>query len=190
VRTIFQFSKAKENIIAKIKKSNGSKMNMNTIILIITTFSSGLIAGLFYAWSISVTPGLAKVSDANYLQAFQSMNKAILNPVFFIIFMGLVILLPLLSFLHYSTPLTAQIWCILAASVLYLVGVMAVTIFGNVPLNNTLEVLQIDSMSPEQLASFRLGFEKKWNNLNIIRTICSSLSFVILIMACIQNTSK
>ncbi len=47
---------------------------MNTIILIVTTLSLGLMAGLFYSWSISVTPGLAKVGDEYYLRAFQSMN--------------------------------------------------------------------------------------------------------------------
>ena len=163
---------------------------MNTIALTSTTFFTGLIAGLFYAWSISVTPGLAKISDANYLNAFQSMNRMILNPIFFIAFMGLIILLPLLSYLYYSSPVSTQFWFILSATVLYLAGVMAVTIFGNVPMNNTLEALQIESMSPGQMQSFRLGFESKWNSLNTVRTICSSLSFILLIMACIQNTNK
>jgi len=163
---------------------------MNTIILIVTTLSAGLMAGLFYAWSISVTPGLAKVSDENYLHAFQSMNRAILNPTFFIFFMGLVILLPLLSYLHYQSPVSEAFWYILTATILYLAGIMAVTILGNVPLNNTLEVLKIESMSPEQMAAFRNGFEDKWNNLNMIRTICSSFAFILLIIACLQSAGK
>lgn len=161
---------------------------MNTIILILTTLSSGLMAGLFYSWSISVTPGLAKVNDENYLKAFQSMNRAILNPVFLIIFMGLVILLILLSYLSYNSTEPAQFWYILSATVLYIAGVIVVTIFGNVPMNNKLEVLQIESINLEQMASFRLGFENKWNKLNMIRTICSALSFLMLIMASLHNT--
>jgi len=148
------------------------------------------MAGLFYTWSISVTPGLAKVGNENYLQAFQSMNRAILNPAFFIFFMGLVILLPVLSYLYYQSPISAQFWYIISATVLYLVGILAVTLVGNVPNNNALEVLQIVLMNPEQMASFRLGFESKWNNLNMIRTICSSLAFVSLIMACLQDSAK
>jgi uncharacterized membrane protein len=62
---------------------------MNTIILLLSTLSVGLMAGLFYAWSISLTPGLKKVSDTIYLQAFKSMNRAIINPVFLIIFISL-----------------------------------------------------------------------------------------------------
>ncbi|MCG8608022.1 DUF1772 domain-containing protein [bacterium] len=159
---------------------------MNTIILILTTLSSGLMAGLFYAWSISVTPGLKRVGDENYLQAFQSMNRAILNPAFFIFFMGLVILLPLLCYLYYQSSVATQFWYILSATFFYMGGVMAVTVFGNVPMNNALEVLKIESMTSEQMASFRLGFESKWNNLNMIRTFCSSLSFVLLIMTCMR----
>ncbi len=163
---------------------------MNAIILIIATLSSGLMAGLFYAWSVSVTPGLAQVGNANYLQAFQSMNRAILNPVFFIVFIGSAILLPLLSYLYYQSPVNARFWYILLATGLYLVGVIAVTIFGNVPLNNTLEALQVESMSPEQMTSFRLGFENTWNKLNSIRTICSSLAIKSLIMACLLHSNN
>lgn len=160
---------------------------MNTIILIATTLSAGLIAGLFYSWSISVTPGLAKIKDDSYLLAFQSMNRAILSPVFFIFFMGLVILLPLLCYLNFQSPADTQFWFIITAALLYIFGVMAVTLFGNVPMNNRLEVLKIGSMNQEQMLSFRMGFESKWNNLNTIRTICSSLSFLFLILACTQN---
>lgn len=163
---------------------------MKTIILLITTLSSGLMAGLFFAWSISVTPGLAKVGDKIYLQGFQSMNRAIINPVFLIFFMGLAVLLPLLSYLYYQSPMGTQFWYIISATILYLVGVMTITFFGNVPMNNTLEILQIDLMKPEQMGSFRLGFEGKWNKLNMIRTICSSLAFASLIMACLQNVWK
>ena len=59
---------------------------MNTNILLVATLGSGLMAGLFYAWSISVTPGLAKIEDEHYLQAFQKMNRAIINPLFIIPF--------------------------------------------------------------------------------------------------------
>jgi uncharacterized membrane protein len=160
---------------------------MNTIILIITTLFSGLMAGLFYAWSISVTPGLAKINDISYLQAFQSMNRAILNPLFFVFFFGLVLLLPLLSYLSFQTSIGNQFWYVLAATILYFIGIMGVTIGGNIPLNNALEALQIESMTPEQMDVFRKGFESKWNRLNHIRTISSILTFLLLVIACIQE---
>jgi uncharacterized membrane protein len=160
---------------------------MNTIVLIITTLFSGLMAGLFYAWSISVTPGLAKINDVSYLQAFQSMNRAILNPLFFVFFLGLVLLLPLLSYLTFQTSTGNQFWYVLAATILYFVGIMGVTVGGNVPLNNALEALQIESMTPEQMDEFRKGFESKWNRLNSIRTISSAITFLLLVLACFRE---
>ena len=158
---------------------------MNTIILIISIVFSGLMAGLFYAWSISVTPGLAKIKDASYLHAFQSMNRAILNPLFFVVFFGLVVLLPLLSYFTFQHSTGNQFWLVVSATVVYFVGIMAVTIAGNIPLNNKLEALQIESMTPEQMDEFRKGFESKWNRLNHIRTISSILTFLFLAMACV-----
>jgi len=160
---------------------------MNTTVLIIATLFSGLMAGLFYAWSISVTPGLAKINDVSYLQAFQSMNRAILNPLFFIVFFGLVVLLPILSYVSFQNSISNQFWYVVLATILYFVGIMGVTIGGNVPLNNALEALQIESMTPEQMNEFRKGFERKWNRLNLIRTICSSLTFLLLVIACVRE---
>ena len=150
---------------------------MKTTLLIIAILSTGLMAGLFYSWSISVTTGLAKLTDENYLRAFQSMNRAIINPAFLIVFMGLTFMLPLLSYLYYQIDSSLQFKYILSATLFYVLGVIAVTILGNIPLNNSLEALKIDQMSLEQMKTFRQGFEKPWNKLNMIRTFSSALAF-------------
>ena len=160
---------------------------MNTILLIITTVFSGLMSGLFYAWSISVTPGLAKIDDISYLKAFQAMNRAILNPIFFIPFFGLVILLPVLSYSSFQASINGQFWFTISAAVLYFVGIMGVTIGGNLPLNNALEALRVESMTSEQMEVFRKGFESKWNRLNHIRTISSAITFLLLATACVRT---
>lgn len=163
---------------------------MQTLLLTVATVFAGLMAGLFYAWSISVTTGLAQVNDHNYLAAFQAMNRAILNPAFFIAFMGQAIILPILAHHYYHSDTPSLFLFILIATLLYWIGCMAVTIFGNVPLNNTLEVLHIDLMLPKQRIDFRLGFEQKWNRLNWIRTICTLLSLLLLIITCLQESIK
>src|SRR5690606_38871752 len=160
---------------------------MTIPMLSVTTLFAGLMAGLFFAWSISVTPGLARLNDRGYIQAFQEMNRAIQNPLFLLVFMGLAILLPLLCFQMYPPTGNIQFWYILGAAMFYLLGVIAVTFMGNIPLNNKLDALNIENMTPEQMASFRRGFEDKWNRLNVIRVICSSISLLSLIMACMQN---
>ena len=56
------------------------------MLLVITTTITGLAAGLFYSWSVSVTPGIGRLGDKEYLAAFQAMNRAIINPVFMLCF--------------------------------------------------------------------------------------------------------
>ncbi len=155
------------------------------VILVATGITSALMAGLFYAYSCSVTLGLARLSDHAYLSAMQSINRAILNPVFFLGFMGALILLPLSTFLHYQQQPSARFWLLLGATIVYAVGVFGVTAAGNVPMNNMLDAFNISGVSAEQLAAQRLQFEEKWNSLNMIRTVASVLTVTLVIIACL-----
>ena len=163
-------------------------MKINIATLLFATLTTGLTAGLFYSWSISVTNGIGRTSDINYLHAFQSMNRAILNPAFFIIFFGPVILLPLATYLNIKPNYGLKFWSLLVATLLYFVGVMGVTILGNIPLNNSLEALQINSLPADELERFRLGFEGKWNRLNMIRTVTSVFAFLLLCYASVCDS--
>lgn len=158
------------------------------MLLVITTLLTGLIAGLFYCWSISVTKGLALLPDREYLAAFQQLNRAILNPLFLLAFMGLVFLLPVTTWAHFHRPPSKTFWLLLAATLLYLVGVMGITMLGNVPMNDALDGFNIDAATPAQLAAKRLAFESRWNFLNNIRTCCCITSFLLTLLSQ-QHTS-
>jgi len=75
-----------------------TKNKKQNVMLICTIILSGLVAGLLYSYACSVNPGLHKLSDKEYIGAMQSINVAIQNPVFFISFMGSLILFPVQSF--------------------------------------------------------------------------------------------
>jgi uncharacterized membrane protein len=144
------------------------------------------MAGLFYAWSCSVTIGLARLPDADYIGAMQAMNRAILNPVFFAGFLGTALLLPLSTYLHYTQPASLRFWWLLAATAIYLLGVFGVTMAGNVPLNETLDAFPLQSASIEEIAAQRTDFEGPWNTLNTIRTLASCLAIILVILACLS----
>ncbi|WP_343689962.1 DUF1772 domain-containing protein [Chitinophaga sp.] len=143
---------------------------------ICTTILLGLIAGIFYCWSISVTKGLALLPDKEYLLAFQKLNQAIQNPLFFICFFGPVFLLPVCMWRNYSI-------CLLLATLSYYIGVMGVTIAGNIPLNNMLEAFSVQGAGIEELRAMRAQFEMKWNILNHIRTLCSLAAFILTLIS-------
>lgn len=163
-------------------------MKMTTIILLITGVLTALIAGLFYAYSCSVVLGLGKLADVEYLKAMQSINREILNPIFFLSFMGTAAMLPISAFLfraHHPVFIL-----LLLATIIYLVGVFGVTVVGNVPLNDQLDQFNVSDATVEAIKKMRDAFENRWNFLNNIRTICSTVCIILVICACIWTKDK
>lgn len=156
------------------------------MVQIIAVLLVGLVAGLFYSYACSVTGGLGKLSNKEYLMAFQSINKAILNVWFFASFMGSLVALPVATWLSYNGGINFSFCLLLSATVIYVVGVFGVTIFGNVPLNNMLENFNINAASSQELSSLREKFEASWNKLNLIRTLAAGLSFLMAICSVLK----
>lgn len=145
--------------------------------LYLAIFLTGLSAGLFYAWAVSVIPGTKKLLDLTYLQTMQSINKEILNPAFFLSFYGSLLLLMISSVQQYGQGNT--FWLVIAATITYLLGTFAVTAFGNVPLNDELGVLNLSELSETQLSDFRQYYEVRWNRLHFIRTLSAIGAFLL-----------
>lgn len=144
---------------------------------------TGLIAGLFYSYDCSVIKGFKDIPDKEYLTAFQSINRAILNPWFFISFMGSLLILPVVTWLSYKAVSPVSFYLLLAAAIVYTIGVFGVTMFGNVPLNNQLDQFDISNAAPDALKALRQKFEPSWNKLNAIRTYAAILSFLLTIIS-------
>lgn len=149
---------------------------------IITAMLLALIAGLFYSYSCSVCPGLGRLSDAEYLRAMQSINRAILNPWFFASFIGTVIMMPVSTWIMYRAEGAGpSFYLFLAASILYIAGVFGVTIAGNVPLNNLLDRFDMARAAGEEIKNKRIAFETPWNRLHLIRTLANIISLVLFL---------
>lgn len=154
-----------------------------TIIQIIAVTLVGLAAGLFYSYSCSVVNGLGNLGDKEYLLGFQSINRAIINPVFLLSFMGSLIILPIAAWMTYKNDTAPAFYFLLAATIVYTVGVFGITMAGNVPLNNMLDQFDIGNASVETLRSMRDKFENKWNMLQHIRTVANIAAFALSIIS-------
>ncbi len=160
---------------------------IRVIVLYSTNLITGLSAGLFYAWAVSVIPGTLKISDQAYLETMQSINRAILNPAFYLIFFGSLVLIFFSAFQYYQIGATTRFRLLLAAALCYAIGTFGVTVFGNVPLNESLDALQLGEFSLEEMASTRDGYEGKWNRFHYLRTVFSVLSFMLALLAAFIN---
>jgi len=159
-----------------------------TIVVVLATLLTGLTAGLCFTWNNAVTPGIGQLVDMGYLRSFQEMNRSIINPTFILIFFG-----PL--FLHLANVFLLKsyssdiLWIVIISAALYIVGVVLVTIFGNVPLNELLDKTDLMQASAEELQLLRDNFEVKWNRFHLIRTVSSILSFLLLLILCLSKTN-
>jgi uncharacterized membrane protein len=157
------------------------ELSIKSITLFTAVILTGLSAGLFYAWAVSVIPGTRRVVDLTYLESMQSINREILNPAFFLVFFGSPVALALSTLQQRDT--TATFWWLLAATATYLVGTFGVTAFGNVPLNDTLEVLDLAGLTEPEITDFRTSYESPWNRLHWVRTVFAVLAFLCSLLA-------
>lgn len=158
------------------------EISIKSFILFGAVVLTGLSAGLFYAWSVSVIPGTQKVADPAYLETMQSINRAILNPSFFLIFFGSIFFLSIASIYEFHENKVA-FWLLLSASIFYLIGTVGVTGLGNVPLNNQLDALELTKINASKIAEFRKFYELNWNRMHLIRTIFAVISFLLSVLA-------
>ena len=158
-------------------------MKTETIILATAILLSGLMAGIFFTWSNAVKPGIGKLSDLEYLRALQSMNRVILNKAFIGIFLGSVIAVALVPVFHFKLFPNSIFWMFVLALVTYWIGVFGTTAFGNIPLNEILDKVNLESLNLEEITPLRTRIEVKWNNLNLIRSISSGITFALLIIS-------
>ena len=159
------------------------------IIMIALILLTGLSAGLCFTWSNTVTPGIGRLDDLGYLQSFQQMNRTILNPMFFVVFFG-PFFLNLVNIYFFRSSPSSFFWILILAGVIYVFGVLVVTVFGNVPLNEMLDKTDLDIASIDELRQLRENFELKWNRLHSIRTFTSIISFLLLIIGLLQNIKQ
>ena len=154
------------------------EITLKSIVLYGAVIFTGLSAGFFFAWSVSVIPGTLKVSDAGYLETMQSINRAILNPTFYLVFFGTLVFLSIGSIYEFHDN-KVSFWLMLAASIVYLIGTVGVTALGNVPLNDQLDILKLAEVSQTKLSEFREFYENNWNRLHGYRTVFAVISFML-----------
>ena len=147
-----------------------------------------LVAGLVFGFAIVVMPGIAKLSDREFLVAFKHMDMIIQNnqPLFMLVWMGSILTVLgtlILGILNLHSEEITLLWI---ASILYLLGVQLPTIRFNIPLNNALQNLDIMDLNDSELAIFRVEFETPWNRWNRVRTLNAIATVSILIFLLFQ----
>lgn len=147
---------------------------MRTSLLQVASAGTGLVAGIFVAFTIAVMPALHSADARTFVIVMQRINVSIVNPLFLLLFLGSPVILGIGAFL--TEQAQGRRWALVAAGLSVLA--LAVTFAINVPLNDRLAAA--GSADP---VSARDKFEHAWNFANVARTILMTGSFAACLAA-------
>jgi len=158
------------------------------IVLILATLLCSLVAGLLFAFATVVMPGIKQLNDREFIRAFQVIDGIVQNnqPLFVMVWVGSIVAVVAAAGLGFAQLQGTPRLLLISAPLLYILGVQISTFTINVPLNNQLQMLQVDAMGETALKSARLHFEPRWNQWNVNRALLASLTSVLLIVLLCQ----
>ena len=154
------------------------------IALILATFLCSLAAGLLFTFAIVVMPGIKSLNNREFIRAFQVMDGVIQNnqPIFMLVWVGSVVALVTSAVLGIGQLNGSGRLLLIFGALVYLVGVQLPTVITNIPLNNKLKTLNVDSMNEIEREAARNNFEPRWVQWNSIRAAFASLASGLLIV--------
>lgn len=170
-------SRFTEYMTATTASASSTASGFATGSLIGATITTGLLAGVFYAYASSVMLALRQLDDHTFVDVMNRINTVIVNPVFMLSFLGSVAFTALAAVLHLRADQRTVLWWILLALALNVISFL-ITSGGNVPLNN-----QLADVSSGDFAALRQQFEGPWVALNIARAVANTGAVGVLAWA-------
>jgi len=158
--------------------------NFPGTLVFLTTIGCGIMAGVFFAFSVFVKQALGQLPTGQAISAMQSINTTIVRSLFMIVFLGTAICsiaLIICSALYWEGDQAIYAG---AGSALYLVGVIFVTIFFNVPLNDSLASLNVTNNINETVWT---EYANPWIAWNHVRTTAAVVSTIMLLTAALTG---
>jgi uncharacterized membrane protein len=138
------------------------------VLTLVSALGSGLVAGVFFAFSTFVMRALGRVPAPEGIAVMQQINITVINPLFMGALFGtaLTCLATIVAaLLDWDSSYGAYL---VAGAALYVVGTIVVTIVFNVPRNNALA--KVDPRSPEGAALWA-SYLVEWTAWNHVRTV-------------------
>jgi uncharacterized membrane protein len=144
-----------------------------------SALGAGLVAGIFFAFSAFIMAALKRLPPEGGISAMQSINVAVLNPVFFFAFFGTAIAALILAIAAFAGWSPSRSPYLLAGALLYLAGTILVTMVFNVPLNNKLAAASASSKEGASVWNTYLSAWTAWNHVRTIAALAACASFII-----------
>lgn len=153
-------------------------------VVLAAALGSGLIAGVFFAFSAFVMPALGRLPAEHGIDAMRSINVTVLTPLFLGVFVGTALLsLATVVLALVSWSGSGSAWA-LAGGLLYVLGSVGVTRLANVPRNDALVRVAAGSESGR---AYWARYLREWTAWNHVRTVASLAACASLVLALVNR---
>ena len=139
---------------------------------------------------MSVIPGTRRFPEGTYITTMHSINRAINNPAFVVPFICIPVLLVGASVVQFRAGDSRRGWLLAGATATYVLGVLGVTVGGNVPLNNALDAFDLAEADQRDAGTRRRTYERPWNRWHYLRTVGNMGSFALVSAAAIVAAAE
>lgn len=149
-----------------------------TVLLWFSAIGCGLLAGLYFAFSVFIMRALALIPDEAGIAAMNMINVEILRSAFMPLFFGTTAasaILALVAVLRWGEPSSLAM---LVGGMLYVCGMFGVTMAFNVPLNNRLA-----KTSSGEVSVVWRHYLDVWTRWNHVRTLASTAASTLFVAA-------
>jgi uncharacterized membrane protein len=150
------------------------------VVRLASAIGCGLIAGLFFAFSVAIMRAFRSLPAAHGMAAMQSINVAILNPVFLVTFVGTALLCLIVLAASLLRWQEAGALLYVSGAALYLAGAFLVTVVANVPMNNA---LASTATGDPDAAGRWASYLARWTAWNHVRTLAALAAAIMLTWA-------
>jgi len=107
------------------------------------SLATGLVAGVFLAFSDFVMESLAASQPAAGTEAMQIINRKVFQTLFMVLLIGCIPVTAIVAGYAYFFMSGPGVSYLLVAGALYFVGVFIASMIGNIPMNQRLEAMPI-----------------------------------------------
>ncbi|MFG2883181.1 DUF1772 domain-containing protein [Streptomyces sp. NPDC048297] len=150
------------------------------VLAVLGVLGTGLVAGVFCAFSTFVMRGLASLPPAQGVAAMNAINVAAVTPAFMLVFSGTAVLCAIVAVVTFVVWPADGKAALLLGSALYVFGSFGLTLVANVPRNDRLA-----RMTPgtAEAAEFWPAYVREWTFWNHVRTVASAAAALAYVVA-------
>jgi uncharacterized membrane protein len=145
-----------------------------------STLGAGLMAGVYFAFSVAVMPALDRLPGSQAIAAMNHINKVIVNPVFMLAFLVATLTSAVVG-VYAAVQLDGheRAWLI-AGAALFVVGSFLITIGYHVPKNDALGEIDPNAVDAARVWA---DYLREWLPMNHVRALTTLGSLASFVMA-------